>query len=213
MGKEVNNKEEEEKDTEEDLDILDLNIGEEDILEEESSSQKETRAPLKPKKRANSESKVTTTTAMSSFEEEEVAEKIDEFKDDPDRRLQAAVLAQARKHRFAPRTEERVREVSSPSVSSPTPTNASNYPNLPLPRYAYSYSRTFITPEQKAEHFPNLFNRFMVPLDTSEDDSTDSECEEGFCEGVGRLVTELPLALLLIFMKNCQPRFLVRHFG
>merc|ERR1712192_251227 len=133
---------------------------------------------------------------MGGVEEEE---KRDEFKDDPERRLQASVLAQARKLRIA-QTEERVREVSSPSVSSTTTTNstsASNYPNLPLPRYAYSYSRTFITPEQKAEHFPNLFNRFMVPLDTSEDDSSDSECEEGFCEGVGRLVTELPLVLLL----------------
>ena len=57
--------------------------------------------------------------------------------------------------------------------------------------------REVLSPEQKAEHFPNLFNRFFVPLDTSEDDSTDSECEEGFCEGVGRLVTELPLVLLL----------------
>jgi len=187
----------EDKEVEEDLDILDLNIGKEDIdiLEEESSSEKETRAPLKSKKRSNSESKVTTTVATSSFEDgEQVEEKRDEFEDDPERRLQAAVLAQARKHRFA-QTEVRGREVSSPSVSSTT--NASNYSNLPLPRYAYSYSRTFITPEQKAEHFPNLFNRFYVPLDTSEDDSSDSECEEGFCEGVGRLVTELPLVLLL----------------
>ena len=195
---EVEDKEVKEKDMEEDLDILDLNIGKEDIdiLDEEISSQKEIRAPLKPKKRANSETKVTTTTVMSSFEEEVVEEKRDEFKDDPERRLQAAVLAQARKHRFA-QTEERVREVSSPSVSSTTTNASSNYPNLPLPRYAYSYSRTFITAEQKAEHFPNLFNRFLVPLDTSEDDSSDSECEEGFCEGVGRLVTELPLVLLL----------------
>merc|ERR1712192_210166 len=133
---------------------------------------------------------------MGGVEEEKRNE---QFKDDPERRLQAAVLAQARKLRFA-QTEERVREVSSPSVSSTTTTNStllSNYPNLPLPRYAYSYSRTFITPEQKAEHFPNLFNRFFVPLDTSEDDSSDSECEEGFCEGAGRLVTELPLVLLL----------------
>ena len=149
---------------------------------------------MKAAKRANSESKVTTTSSLSTSKAE-VEERKEEFRDDPERQLQAAVLAQARKHRFAPRSEERAREVSSPSVSSTT--NASNYPNLPLPRYAYSYSRTFITPEQKAEHFPNLFNRFLVPLDTSEDDSTDSECEEGFCEGVGRLVTELPLVLLL----------------
>ena len=129
---------------------------------------------------------------------EKVEEKKEEFTDDPDRQLQAAVLARARKHRFAQsKGEDQGKEVSSPSVSSTTNVNASNYPNLPLPRYAYSYSRTFITPEQKAEHFPNLFNRFFVPLDTSEDDSSDSECEEGFCEGVGRLVTELPLVLLL----------------
>merc|ERR1712192_65040 len=143
---------------------------------------------------------------MGGVEEEE---KRDEFKDDPERRLQASVLAQARKLRIA-QTEERVREVSSPSVSSTTTTNStllSNYPNLPLPRYAYSYSRTFITPEQKAEHFPNLFNRFFVPLDTSEDDSSDSECEEGFCEGAGRLVTELPPGLTFEKPENVKTGF------
>ena len=184
-----------EKDNEEDLDILDLNIGEEDILEEESSSQSEREVPMKAAKRANSESKVTTTSTLSTSKAE-VEERKEEFRDDPERQLQAAVLAQARKHRFAQRRIEDRREVSSPSVSSTTNALA-NYPNMPLPRYAYSYSRTFITQEQKIEHFPNLFNRFFVPLDTSEDDSSDSECEEGFCEGAGRLVTELPLVLLL----------------
>merc|ERR1712012_1184901 len=184
-----------EKDNEEDLDILDLNIGEEDILEEESSSQSEREVPMKAAKRANSESKVTTTSSLSTSKAE-VEERKEEFRDDPERQLQAAVLAQARKHRLAQRRIEDRREVSSPSVSSTTNALAT-YPNMPLPRYAYSYSRTFITQEQKIEHFPNLFNRFFVPLDTSEDDSSDSECEEGFCEGAGRLVTELPLVLLL----------------
>jgi len=177
------------------LDILDLNIGEEDILEGESSSQSEREVPMKAAKRANSESKVSTTSTLSTSKAE-VEERKEEFRDDPERQLQAAVLAQARKHRFAQRRIEDRREVSSPSVSSTTNALA-NYPNMPLPRYAYSYSRTFITQEQKIEHFPNLFNRFFVPLDTSEDDSSDSECEEGFCEGAGRLVTELPLVLLL----------------
>ena len=49
-----------------------------------------------------------------------------------------------------------------------------------LPQYAYAFSRTFITHEEKQLYFPNLFNVTLVDLDYSE---SESECEEN-CEEV-----------------------------
>ena len=47
-----------------------------------------------------------------------------------------------------------------------------------LPQYAYAFSRTFITHEEKQLYFPNLFKETLVPLQYSE---SESECEED-CE-------------------------------
>ena len=48
-----------------------------------------------------------------------------------------------------------------------------------LPQYAYAFSRTFITHEEKQLYFPNLFNATLVELEYSESESEcEAECEE-----------------------------------
>ena len=48
-----------------------------------------------------------------------------------------------------------------------------------LPQYAYAYSRTFITHEEKQLYFPNLFSATLVELEYSESESEcEAECEE-----------------------------------
>ena len=49
------------------------------------------------------------------------------------------------------------------------------YHNENRSRYGYPYPRTHITHEQKAEHFPNLFQRIQGPVD-DESDESDGEC-------------------------------------
>ena len=51
-----------------------------------------------------------------------------------------------------------------------------------LPQYAYAFSRTFITHEEKQLYFPNLFSRVAVDLDTEDEDS-DSSCASSTCSG------------------------------
>ena len=51
--------------------------------------------------------------------------------------------------------------------------------NYALPQYAYAYSRTFITHEEKQLYFPNLFSATLVELEYSESESEcEADCEE-----------------------------------
>ena len=194
------------QDASEDLDILDLNIGEDDLMKE-------------PVVIEAAESQEVSTTVSLPGEEEVERQEADravsrERARQLEAQLQAARLAQARNHRFAANRSKPV--VVAPVVveeSSPPPpppqapvvtSSTSSYPNLPLPRYAYSYSRTFITPEQKAEHFPNLFQRFFVPMD-SESDESDGECPPDCGTNERRIITDLSLVHFLRSLRN-QPR-------
>ena len=48
-----------------------------------------------------------------------------------------------------------------------------------LPQYAYAFSRTFITHEEKQLYFPNLFSATLVELEYSESESEcETDCEE-----------------------------------
>ena len=49
-------------------------------------------------------------------------------------------------------------------------------PSYALPQYAYAFSRTFITHEEKQLYFPNLFS--SVILEDDEDTDSDSSCDE-----------------------------------
>ena len=71
-----------------------------------------------------------------------------------------------------------------------------------LPQYAYAFSRTFITHEEKQLYFPNLFSRVAVDLDTEDEDS-DSSCASSTCSG-GTTMNNIVISgsrLLLICMK------------
>merc|ERR1712029_859037 len=54
--------------------------------------------------------------------------------------------------------------------------DASSGPSYALPQYAYAFSRTFITHEEKQLYFPNLFS--SVILEDDEDTDSDSSCDE-----------------------------------
>merc|ERR1712029_575738 len=56
--------------------------------------------------------------------------------------------------------------------------DASSGPSYALPQYAYAYSRTFITHEEKQLYFPNLFRSLTVDLDSYYDSDSDSSCDE-----------------------------------
>merc|ERR1712059_138676 len=68
------------------------------------------------------------------------------------------------------------------AVAESEVTSTTNYSNMALPRYEYCYSRTFISREEKMEFFPNLYQRFIVPLDcsSSEDDEEDDGDQSTF---------------------------------
>ena len=119
---------------------------------------------------------------------------------------QAAILAQ-RNARFAepkPKVSRTQEDVGIQSVTSTTPTI--QYPSMPLPRYAYSYSRTFITAEQKMEHFPNLYNRFFIPIDSDGDDSSDEDCPADCGSNKKDFVTGLSLVKFLRSLRSNSSR-------
>jgi len=196
----------------EDLDILDINIGENDLIKESRGmgmNEKYISRDKNVQENPESENKVTTTT------EDPPDEKVDPVKELEQRKaveakLQAAMLAQ-RNARFAqpivqpkPKLQKNQEDNGSQFVTSTTPTV--HYPNLPLPRYSYSYSRTFITAEQKVEHFPNLYKRFFIPIDSDGDDSSDEDCPKDCGSKKKGVVTDQSLVKFLRNLRSDSPR-------
>jgi len=104
-----------------------------------------------------------------------VTDNDDEDEDDAEV-LRAKLLTQIANPRPRSRQRNKITWTPPRRQQSEDKESGSSGPSYALPQYAYAFSRTFITHEEKQLYFPNLFSSVIV--DDDEDSDSDSSCDE-----------------------------------